>query len=76
MPIDPHFEQFYQRGTSLFLVLEKDGTIAWLSDNWSQVLGWKREEMLGNPCKDYIHPDDAKEVMERLAPPRDEAALG
>jgi PAS domain S-box-containing protein len=67
VPIDPHFEQFYQRGTSLFLVLEKDGTIAWLSDNWSQVLGWKREEMLGNPCKDYIHPDDAKEVMERLA---------
>lgn len=67
MPIDPHFEQFYQRGTSLFLVLEADGTIAWLSENCVQVLGWEPEEMIGKSCRQFVHPEDARKVMDRVS---------
>ena len=66
MPSAPNFETFFQRTQALFLVLEKNGCIVWLNDSWERVLGWTPEEMIGKRCKEYIHPDDASDVMRKL----------
>ena len=42
-----------------------DGYFVRLSDQWELTLGWTREELMGRPFKEFIHPDDLEATMVR-----------
>jgi len=52
------------------LVLANQTHFVQVNDRWTIVLGWSREELLGRPWRDFIHPEDlertekAAQVME------------
>ncbi len=46
------------------VVLETvDGTIRWVSPSVTPVLGWKTDQLVGNPAWEYMHPDDVRPVQ-------------
>jgi len=49
-----------------------DGTMGWVSESVSRVLGWKPEELIGRPTTDLVHPDE----RERAARNRDKVLMG
>lgn len=41
-----------------FVLHTSDGVITWVSDSIEQSIGWTREELIGSPSRDFVHPDD------------------
>ena len=50
----------------LFLVNEK-GELEYVSDVWTDVLGWSFEETVNQPLSKFIHPDDLKDLGNRVS---------
>lgn len=44
--------------------VNKNGHFVYLSDTWSQVLGWSEKELLETPFMQFIHQDDYKKTLE------------
>jgi PAS domain S-box-containing protein len=42
----------------LVCVFSAEGTLRFVSDSFSRVLGWSREEVLGRRQRELVHPDD------------------
>ncbi|MGB0560554.1 MAG: adenylate/guanylate cyclase domain-containing protein [Spirulinaceae cyanobacterium] len=60
-PIEPSWsflERFGQLSPDLCCLRNRDGYFAWVSDRWSQVLGWSPAELTACPWIEFIHPDD------------------
>jgi diguanylate cyclase (GGDEF)-like protein/PAS domain S-box-containing protein len=43
---------------ALLVVASADGEVEYVNDAWEQVLGWRREELVGGMLFDHVHPDD------------------
>lgn len=50
----------------LLTVLSPDGIILHASAGSARVLGWRPDELVGRALTDYLHPDDASEMRNRL----------
>ena len=50
----------------LFATAGFDGYMVEVSDSWTRIFGWSREELLTRPFADIIHPDDLAHVGEQL----------
>src|SRR4051812_27602307 len=48
---------------SLTCVVDCDGRFVAMSRAWEDVLGLPREEMLGRPFTDFVHPDDVERSL-------------
>ncbi|MEM8637685.1 MAG: adenylate/guanylate cyclase domain-containing protein [Cyanobacteria bacterium P01_G01_bin.54] len=60
-PAEPSWsflERFGQLSADLCCVRNGSGYFEWVSDRWSQVLGWSSAELIARPWSDFIHPDD------------------
>jgi len=61
---------FFELVSSLHVIIDLNGRFVDVNNGWSEVLGYEREEIVGNYIPDFLHPDDAagtlKEI-ERLA---------
>ncbi|MCW2500115.1 MAG: hypothetical protein JWN87_1791, partial [Frankiales bacterium] len=51
-------EQFFALSRSLFAVVDRDGTVLRLSLSWEQLLGCRREDLVGRHFAQFAHPDD------------------
>jgi PAS domain S-box-containing protein len=44
--------------TDLMMVTSKSGHILSVNPAWTQLLGWREDELIGRPFFDFMHPDD------------------
>jgi PAS domain S-box-containing protein len=49
---------FFEVSLDLLVIRELDGRVVRVSPSWETVLGWRPEEMEGQPLLRLIHPDD------------------
>ncbi len=47
----------------MMCILDREGRFHAVNPAWRQTLGWTREEMLGQPYLDFLHPDDIDRSM-------------
>ena len=59
-------ERFFEVSVDLLCVAGSDGYFKLLSQSWTEVLGWSREELLSTPFVEFVHPDD-REATARAA---------
>lgn len=52
-------DRIWQLSTDLMIVARFDGRIVAVNPAWSQLLGWRREELEGSSFYDFIHPQDS-----------------
>jgi PAS domain S-box-containing protein len=51
-------EKFFTLDLSLLCIANSDGNFVKVSNGWTKLLGYSREEMEGKSVTDFIHPDD------------------
>lgn len=51
------WKQLFIQSGSCLCTINSQGEFQFLNETWDQVLGW-REEAIGRPFTDYVHPDD------------------
>jgi PAS domain S-box-containing protein len=52
---------FFENGLEGFVVI-RDGLIERVNPRWSQILGWRPDEVRGRSFWDFIHPDDIERM--------------
>lgn len=56
-------EKFFNMSLDLFCVANNEGFFVKVSPSFSEVLGYREEELLSRPYIDFIHPDDLKKTQ-------------
>ena len=51
-------DRMWRLTTDLMLVAQFDATIVSVNPAWTTLLGWERDELIGRPYLDFVHPDD------------------
>jgi len=49
---------FFEVSLDLLVIRELDGTVVRVSPSWETLLGWRPEDMVGQPLLQWLHPDD------------------
>lgn len=44
-----------------------DGTLVWISDSVTALVGWRPEDMIGRQITDFLHPEDVAELLDARA---------
>jgi PAS domain S-box-containing protein len=60
---EEHFRLMTENALDIITILEADGAIRYESTSIKQVLGYKREDLIGKHYSEFIHPDDLPDVM-------------
>ncbi|MFB6354819.1 MAG: response regulator [Halobacteriales archaeon] len=60
------FTKLIEYSTDVIPVIERDGTVTYLSPSAEWLLGYDPEEMVGENAFDYIHPDDVEAAAEKF----------
>jgi PAS domain S-box-containing protein len=55
---------FFDVSLDLLVIRELDGTVVQASPSWETLLGWRPDEMVGQPLLRLLHPDDEIATME------------
>jgi len=61
---EERFLAFLQNSKDLIGVVSPDGTVTWISNTITDMLGWTPDEIVGTNAFDLLHPDDAGEAAE------------
>ena len=64
---EEHFRSLIENGLDLITLLNADGTIRYESPSIENILGYKREELLGKNVFEYVHPDDVGPIVETFS---------
>lgn len=51
-------ERLLELSQDLFCVVGIDGYFKWTCPAFLRILGWGAEELLANPCVDFLHPEE------------------
>lgn len=54
------FRTFVENANDIIYQLNPDGIFTYASPNWTEILGYKLEEVIGETFKKFVHPDDVK----------------
>lgn len=60
---------FFKLSADLFCIVGTDGYLKRINPAWTQVLGWRQEELLSHPWIEFLHP---AEVVPALSLPQSE----
>ena len=52
------FRSFVENANDIIYSLSLDGTLNYVSPNWTEILGHKREAVIGKHFETFVHPDD------------------
>lgn len=56
------FEPLVEHAQNLITVIGRDGRIRYANPAVEEILGYDRDEFVGTPAFEYVHPDDRREV--------------
>lgn len=56
----------------LMIIANREGRFVDVNPAWTSTLGWTREELLGRPYEDLVHPDDRASTAEQAERVSDE----
>ncbi len=62
------FEQFFLSSSDLMSVVDLDGNFVLVNAAYRHILGFEPEQLLGQDCRDYFHPDDLDRATIAFAP--------
>jgi PAS domain S-box-containing protein len=66
-----NFEQFFWSSSDLMSVVDLDGTFILANSAYRHILGWEPEDLIGQSCTDYFHPDDLERAQSAFNPVHD-----
>ncbi len=78
LPAEDALQSFYgclENSDDGFLIVDTEGKIAYINEQYSEYLGLKREQILGKPVKDYIDTSRLAEAAVNPDYPREVAVL-
>lgn len=58
---------FWDLAGDLFSIITADGQILDVNPAWERVLGWTRDELVGRPMRELLHPQDLEAVLASAA---------
>lgn len=67
-------QRLFAMTDDLLAVISLDGRFSLLNPAWEAVLGWRREEMIGRPIHELIHPEDVDQTIALSLPGAAETA--
>ena len=68
----PDFETFFQVSLALLVIRDSDYRIVKVNQAWERVLGWRMDELEGQPMLSFIHPDDVEPSQGQMVRARTE----
>jgi diguanylate cyclase (GGDEF)-like protein/PAS domain S-box-containing protein len=60
---EEHFRSLIENSSDVTTILNADGTIRYESPSVERILGYAPEDLIGKNLFDFIHPDDAADVL-------------
>jgi PAS domain S-box-containing protein len=60
-------DQAWRLSQDLLVVAEQDGTLAAVNAAWTDLLGWRPEELVGVRFGEFVHPDDLDATLAAFA---------
>ena len=63
--VEDSLHKIYDIPTALIMVVNKDHKIVRVSSGWETKFGYDREELIGKPFKDFLHPDDLETTLDK-----------
>ena len=61
------FRNFFNLTADLVVIASLDGYFLQINPNWSKVLGYSDEELLGKPYLEFVHPDDKQNTIDVIS---------
>lgn len=61
------YRNLAENSADFVLSTTPDRIIDWISPSVTQVLGWEREEVIGRPARQFVHPDSYADVERAVA---------
>jgi diguanylate cyclase (GGDEF)-like protein/PAS domain S-box-containing protein len=55
--------KLFEMTSDLLATISLDGCFTLLNPAWEQLLGWSLEELQSRPVTDFVHPDDAEQLL-------------
>jgi PAS domain S-box-containing protein len=65
------FEQFFWSSSDLMSVVDLDANFVLVNSAYRHILGWEPEDLIGQSCTNYFHPDDLERATSAFAPVND-----
>jgi PAS domain S-box-containing protein len=62
------FEQFFWSSSDVMCVVDLERNFVLANPAYRHVLGWEPEELIGQSCTDYFHPDDLERATNIFQP--------
>ena len=62
------FEQFFWSSSDVMCVVDLELNFVLVNPAYRHVLGWEPEELIGQSCTDYFHPDDLERATNIFQP--------
>jgi PAS domain S-box-containing protein len=64
--LPPDFESFFEVSLDLLVIRDSDLRIRKVNRAWERVLGYRRDELEGQPMLSFIHPDDVRPSHDQM----------
>jgi diguanylate cyclase (GGDEF)-like protein/PAS domain S-box-containing protein len=55
--------RLFEMTSDLLATISLDGRFTLLNPAWEQLLGWSRAELRSEPVSEFVHPDDAEQLL-------------
>lgn len=55
--------RFFGLAVDLLCIANADGYFTHVNDAWERTLGWTREDLVGKPWIEFVHPDDRQATL-------------
>jgi diguanylate cyclase (GGDEF)-like protein/PAS domain S-box-containing protein len=55
--------RLFEMTSDLLATISLDGRFTLLNPAWEQLLGWTRAELQSEPVSEFVHPDDAEQLL-------------
>ncbi len=60
---DAGVRKLFEMTSDLLATISLDGCFTLLNPAWEQLLGWSREELQSRPVSEFVHPEDAEQLL-------------
>ncbi len=60
---DAGVRKLFEMTRDLLATISLDGCFTLLNPAWEQTLGWSREELQSRPVAEFVHPEDAEQLL-------------